>query len=120
MGTGDVFALLIAVLIPTALIGYTLAPYWWVMVALVGLAFAFLAVCLINTVGLLLAKFLNAAPITGVRRALGASRRRHCGRSPSVVRRCMRRRPCPVNASRRCIVQRLSHMTRSPTRHVCA
>jgi putative ABC transport system permease protein len=42
---------------------------------LVGLAFAFLAVCLINTVGLLLAKFLNAAPITGVRRALGASRR---------------------------------------------
>jgi putative ABC transport system permease protein len=42
---------------------------------LVGLAFAFLAVCLINTVGLLLAKFLNAAPVTGVRRALGASRR---------------------------------------------
>jgi putative ABC transport system permease protein len=42
---------------------------------LVGLAFAFLAVCLINTVGLLLAKFLNGAPLTGVRRALGASRR---------------------------------------------
>jgi putative ABC transport system permease protein len=42
---------------------------------LVGLAFAFLAVCLINTVGLLLAKFLNAATLTGVRRALGASRR---------------------------------------------
>jgi putative ABC transport system permease protein len=42
---------------------------------LVGLAFAFLAVCLINTVGLLLAKFLNAAAVTGVRRALGASRR---------------------------------------------
>jgi putative ABC transport system permease protein len=42
---------------------------------LVGLAFAFLAVCLINTVGLLLAKFLNAAPVTGVRRALGASQR---------------------------------------------
>jgi putative ABC transport system permease protein len=42
---------------------------------LVGLAFAFLAVCLLNTVGLLLAKFLNNAPITGVRRALGASRR---------------------------------------------
>ena len=42
---------------------------------LVGLAFAFLAVCLINTVGLLLAKFLNGAPVTGVRRALGASRR---------------------------------------------
>ena len=42
---------------------------------LVGLAFAFLAVCLLNTVGLLLAKFLNNAAITGVRRALGASRR---------------------------------------------
>jgi len=42
---------------------------------LVGLAFAFLAVCLLNTVGLLLAKFLNHAPVTGVRRALGASRR---------------------------------------------
>ena len=42
---------------------------------LVGLAFAFLVVCLINTVGLLLAKFLNAASVTGVRRALGASRR---------------------------------------------
>ena len=42
---------------------------------LVGLAFAFLAVCLLNTVGLLLAKFLNNAPMTGVRRALGASRR---------------------------------------------
>lgn len=42
---------------------------------LVGLACAFLAVCLINTVGLLLAKFLNGAPVTGVRRALGASRR---------------------------------------------
>ncbi len=42
---------------------------------LVGLAFAFLAVCLLNTVGLLLAKFLNGASVTGVRRALGASRR---------------------------------------------
>jgi putative ABC transport system permease protein len=42
---------------------------------LVGLAFAFLAVCLLNTVGLLLAKFLNNAAMTGVRRALGASRR---------------------------------------------
>jgi putative ABC transport system permease protein len=42
---------------------------------LVGLAFAFLAVCLINTVGLLLAKFLSGAAVTGVRRALGASRR---------------------------------------------
>jgi putative ABC transport system permease protein len=42
---------------------------------LVGLAFAFLAVCLINTVGLLLAKFLNGAALAGVRRALGASRK---------------------------------------------
>jgi putative ABC transport system permease protein len=42
---------------------------------LVGISFAFLAVCLLNTVGLLLAKFLNSAAITGVRRALGASRR---------------------------------------------
>jgi putative ABC transport system permease protein len=42
---------------------------------LVGIAFAFLAVCLLNTVGILLAKFLNAAAIAGVRRALGASRR---------------------------------------------
>lgn len=41
---------------------------------LVGLAFAFLAVCLLNTVGLLLAKFMSRAAITGVRRALGASR----------------------------------------------
>ena len=42
---------------------------------LIGLAFAFLALCLINTVGLLLAKFLNGAAVTGIRRALGASRR---------------------------------------------
>ena len=42
---------------------------------LVRVAFAFLAVCLINTVGILLAKFLRGAPLTGVRRALGASRR---------------------------------------------
>lgn len=42
---------------------------------LVALAFSFLAVCLINTVGLLLAKFLGQSAITGVRRALGASRR---------------------------------------------
>jgi putative ABC transport system permease protein len=42
---------------------------------LVGLAFAFLALCLVNTVGLLLARFLNGAPLTGIRRALGASRR---------------------------------------------
>ena len=43
--------------------------------AMLIMAFAFLAVCLVNTVGLLLAKFLNAAPTAGVRRALGASRR---------------------------------------------
>jgi putative ABC transport system permease protein len=43
--------------------------------AMLVLAFGFLAVCLVNTVGLLLAKFLNAAPTAGVRRALGASRR---------------------------------------------
>jgi putative ABC transport system permease protein len=42
--------------------------------AMLIMAFAFLAVCLVNTVGLLLAKFLNAAPASGVRRALGASR----------------------------------------------
>jgi putative ABC transport system permease protein len=42
---------------------------------LVQVAFAFLAVCLINTVGLLLAKFLNESTWAGVRRALGASRR---------------------------------------------
>lgn len=39
------------------------------------LAFAFLMVCLINTVGLLLAKFLRRSGEIGVRRALGASRR---------------------------------------------
>ncbi len=42
---------------------------------LVGLSGAFLAVCLLNTVGLLLAKFIKAAPVAGIRRALGASRR---------------------------------------------
>ncbi len=42
---------------------------------LVGMAFAFLMVCLINTVGLLLAKYLNGAGLTGIRRALGASRK---------------------------------------------
>lgn len=40
----------------------------------VWLAFGFLAVCLLNTVGLLLAKFLGRAPQIGVRRALGATR----------------------------------------------
>jgi len=39
------------------------------------LAFGFLLVCLLNTVGLLLAKFLRRSQEIGVRRALGASRR---------------------------------------------
>jgi len=41
---------------------------------LIGIALLFLAVCLVNVVGLLLAKFLNGAALTGLRRALGASR----------------------------------------------
>lgn len=39
------------------------------------LAFGFLLVCLVNTIGLLLAKFLRRSSEIGVRRALGASRR---------------------------------------------
>jgi putative ABC transport system permease protein len=39
------------------------------------LAFAFLAICLCNMVGLLLAKFLRRSGEIGVRRAMGASRR---------------------------------------------
>ena len=39
------------------------------------LAFGFLAVCLVNTVGLLLAKCLRRSPEIGVRRALGAPKR---------------------------------------------
>jgi len=38
-------------------------------------SFGFLFVCLLNTVGLLLAKFLRRAPEVSVRRALGASQR---------------------------------------------
>jgi len=38
------------------------------------LAFMFLAVCLLNTIGLMLAKFFAASPIVGLRRALGATR----------------------------------------------
>lgn len=39
------------------------------------LAFGFLVVCLVNTIGLMLAKFLARAGEIGVRRALGATRR---------------------------------------------
>ncbi len=42
---------------------------------LVGLAFMFLVVCLLNTIGLLLAKFIGKANIVSLRRALGASRK---------------------------------------------
>jgi putative ABC transport system permease protein len=42
---------------------------------LIGIAMLFLAACLVNVVGLLLSKFLNGAALTGLRRALGASRR---------------------------------------------
>lgn len=40
-----------------------------------GLAFSFLLICMVNTVGLLLAKCLRRSGEIGVRRALGASRR---------------------------------------------
>ena len=40
----------------------------------VAVALMFLLVCILNTFGLMLAKFLKAAPISGLRRALGASR----------------------------------------------
>ncbi|MGA7436542.1 MAG: ABC transporter permease [Luteibacter sp.] len=38
-------------------------------------ALSFLLICLVNTVGLLLAKFMRRAPEVGVRRALGATRK---------------------------------------------
>lgn len=38
------------------------------------LALVFLAICTLNTLGLLLAKFMAAAPLAGLRRALGATR----------------------------------------------
>jgi putative ABC transport system permease protein len=58
-------------------------PTWLQMHDVVGdesrievvLALAFLVICVLNTLGLMLAKFLGAAPITGLRRALGASRK---------------------------------------------
>jgi putative ABC transport system permease protein len=57
-------------------------PTWLSMYDVVGddsrmqlaLGFVFLGVCVINTLGLMLAKFLGAAPISGLRRALGARR----------------------------------------------
>jgi putative ABC transport system permease protein len=57
-------------------------PTWLAMWDVVGedsrmqlvLGFVFLAVCVLNTIGLMLAKFLAAAPISGLRRALGARR----------------------------------------------
>jgi len=39
----------------------------------------FFVICLINTIGLLLAKFMRRAPEIGVRRALGAPRRQIYG-----------------------------------------
>jgi putative ABC transport system permease protein len=42
---------------------------------LLGLSLIFLVVCLLNTIGLLLAKFLGKGTEIGIRRALGASRR---------------------------------------------
>ena len=41
---------------------------------LLGLAFMFLAVCVFNTIGLLLTKFLGRSKETSIRRALGATR----------------------------------------------
>jgi putative ABC transport system permease protein len=38
------------------------------------LALIFLAICILNTLGLLLAKFMSGAPLAGLRRALGATR----------------------------------------------
>jgi len=57
-------------------------PTWLDMQDVVGddsrlqlvLGFVFLGVCVLNTLGLMLAKFLSAAPVSGLRRALGARR----------------------------------------------
>ncbi|MBX2858508.1 MAG: ABC transporter permease [Cellvibrionaceae bacterium] len=38
------------------------------------IGFLFLLVCMVNTTGLLLARFLGKSPVVGIRRALGASR----------------------------------------------
>lgn len=45
------------------------------LTVMVGIAFLFLAVCLFNAVGLLLARFLAKSPIIALRRAVGASKR---------------------------------------------
>lgn len=42
--------------------------------ALLGLSFMFLAVCMLNTIGLILAKFLRRSGEIGLRRAVGASK----------------------------------------------
>ncbi len=52
-----------------------------------GLAFAFLVVCLVNTIGLLLAKFMRKSAEIGLRRALGASRREVFTPVPDRIRR---------------------------------
>ena len=57
-------------------------PTWLTMWDVVGddnrmqlvLGFVFLGVCVLNTLGLMLAKFMSAAPVSGLRRALGARR----------------------------------------------
>jgi putative ABC transport system permease protein len=38
------------------------------------LALVFLGICILNTLGLVLAKFMASAPLAGLRRALGATR----------------------------------------------
>jgi putative ABC transport system permease protein len=40
----------------------------------VALALIFLGICILNTLGLMLAKFMSVAPLSGLRRALGATR----------------------------------------------
>lgn len=43
--------------------------------AILSIAVMFLAACLVNTIGLILARFIAKAPVIGLRRALGASKR---------------------------------------------
>jgi len=57
-------------------------PTWLAMNNVIGddsrmqlvLGFVFLGVCVLNTLGLMLAKLLGSAPVSGLRRALGATR----------------------------------------------